>query len=398
MRKLLQFTALFAITCCLFAGCDKTNDTGGSNGSITVSVDPIVLVGRDAQITVKTSRNMTSPLSVQIESDNAAVTTPKTIVIGEGKNSAIGLIKGVSVGSAKITITAVGFKYITRTVEITVKENTLDAPNLSIQAEANTTFIGSTVAFSISSTVAPTEDCTINLTCDKPELLTFPASMVLKRGKTVLNGEIQGKAAGDAVITITAEGAIIAQGTVAMKVEQPDLFASLSATGVLLNIPDATYFSFVSESNVHGKVYPGCLYAHDYDKAGGTSTGIKKSTIDYYGGSVVGAIADGEVFLKPVAEGTVINDDLAWQNYYTTYMRFPILVKEHDAVNSIPDGTHFIVLTLSVQGDPNKLPGGYNDAVYMPCWMKIKVEGMKIEVLDGAMVLDKKTPFKVGQK
>ena len=156
--------------------------------------------------------------------------------------------------------------------------------------------------------------------------------------------------------------------------------------------------AFVSESGAYGKVYPGCLYHHDYDKAGGTPTGIKKSTVDYYGGSVVGTIVNDEVFLKPVEEGTVINDDLAWQNYYETYMRFPILVKEGDATNSLSDGTHFIVLKLSKQGDPTKLPNGYDDAVYVPCWMKIKVDGMKIEVLDGAMLMDETLEFKVGQK
>ncbi|MEG2281879.1 MAG: hypothetical protein RSB93_01470, partial [Rikenellaceae bacterium] len=133
-------------------------------------------------------------------------------------------------------------------------------------------------------------------------------------------------------------------------------------------------------------VYPGALYAHQFDKTGKTNDGINRGTVDVYGGTAVGKLtADGEVFFTPIEEGTVIDDNLDWQSFF----RFPIVVKEGDAVNSMADGTHFIVLKLS--------KGGTTGEPFVPCWMKIKVTGLGIEVLDGAMLLND-APFKVGQK
>lgn len=315
MKKLIQFTLMFAATSLFVVACDKPKEIvdGPDPVSLTlIASGNSVAEGSQGTLTVSASGALEADLIVNVASSSPSVTVPATLTIEAGKNSATGTFSAVSKGSATITINADGVKYAVPSVNITVTAK------------------------------------------DEPD----PG---------------QGE------------------------------YATLYATGTLT--PTDYYKSFVAESEKFGKVYPGCLYYHNYDKAGGTATASFKSTIDYYGGSVVGkqvdvtnnGKAEQEVFITSVPEGTVINDDLAWHNYYTTYMRFPILVKEGDAVNSLPDGTHFIVVKLSEGGDPNQI-GGYENAVYVPCWMKIKVTGMNVEVLDGAMCLDDSKPFKVGDK
>lgn len=397
MKKVIQFFALFVCVCGILTGCDKSTNTGDSAMTLTLSTNTnSIVAGSEVVLTVSASSEVEAPLVVNLTSDNASVTVPATITIETGKSIATVAAKGISKGNAKVTIAAEGVKYLTQSVDITVTEVTADTPVLKIEVASTSVVTGAKVPFLITASVAPKSDLTINLTSDKPEFVTAPASVVLKSGALEVEGELTAVALGKAAISVSAVGAVV-PAALEITVGNPDKIAKLYATEAL-NLPKVPYASFVCESNKYGKVYPGCLYAHDYDKAGGTPTGIKKSTIDYYGGSVVGKIAGGEVFITSIPEGTVIDGNLAWQDYYTTYMRFPILVKDGDVTNSLSDGTHFIVVALSDQGDPNRLPNGYDDAVYVPCWMKIKVAGLNIEVLDGAMLLDDKQEFKVGQK
>lgn len=279
----------------------------------------------------------------------------------------------------------------------------IDPISLTVSTNSPSVFEGSDVVITIKATRIVTKALVVQLISDN-SALTVPETLTIEEGKNVVTGIAQTKSVGIAKITIAAQGVVYGAESTTVNIKEKEtpkptdlVLATLEATGIL-NPPKDIYMSFVSESEKYGKVYPGCLYAHDYDKVGGTPTGIKKSTIDYYGGSVVGKIAGDEVFITSIPEGTVIDGNLAWQDYYTTYMRFPILVKDGDVTNSLSNGTHFIVLALSDQGDPTKLPNGYDDAVYVPSWMKIKVTGMQIEVLDGAMLLDGKGEFKVGQK
>lgn len=396
MKKVIQFFALFVCVCGILTGCDKSTNTDDSAMTLTLSTNTnSIVAGSEVVFTVSASSEVEAPLVVNLTSDNASVTVPATITIETGKSIATVAAKGISKGNAKITIEAKGVKYLTQSVDITVTEVTADTPVLKIEVASTSVMTGAKVPFLITASVASKSDLTINLTSDKPEFVTTPASVVLKSGALEVEGELTAVAPGKAAISVSAVGAV-APAALEITVGNADKIAKLYAMGILNPRSKLdTYYSFVAESNVYGKIYPGCLYGHDFDKAGGTPTGITKSTIDYYGGSVVGKIAGGEVFITSIPEGTVIDGNLAWHDYYTTFMRFPILVKDGDAVNSLPDGTHFMVMSLPREGHPGT---DWSSAVYVPCWMKIKVAGLNIEVLDGAMLLDDKQEFKVGQK
>lgn len=394
MKKLIQFTALFAVVCSLFVGCGTEKGTEENKMSITLSGESSIIAGSEALITIRASSTLDEPLVVKLASDNAAVTVPESVTIEAGKDVATATIRGISAGTAKITITAEGVSYITREISVTVTEKTADTPELSIEAEATEIATGAVIPFTITSSIAPKSDLTISLAANNAGIVAFPASVVISAGETTFEGELTAKAVGETKITMSAAGTVI-KNALTIKVAEAAKFAKLYATGVL-NPPTTPFANLVCESNVYGKVYPGSLFYHDYDKLGGTPTGIYKSTIDYYGGDAVGTLVNGEVFFTSIPEGTVIDSKLPWQLYKSTYMRFPIVVKNGDAINSIADGTHFIVLALPREGDPNHT--GWDKAVNMPCWLKIKVEGMKVEVLDGIMCLDKTMEFKVGQK
>lgn len=393
MKKVIQFFALFVCVCGILTGCDKSTNTGDSAMTLTLSTNTnSIVAGSEVVLTVSASSEVEAPLVVNLTSDNASVTVPATITIETGKSIATVAAKGISKGNAKVTIAAEGVKYLTQSVDITVTEVTADTPVLKIEVASTSVVTGAKVPFLITASVAPKSDLTINLTSDKPEFVTAPASVVLKSGALEVEGELTAVAPGKAAISVSAVGAVV-PAALEITVGNADKIAKLYAMGIL-NPPLETYFSFVTESNVYGKVYPGCFYYHDYDKAG-ISVGIGKSAIDNYAGSAVGTLVGGEVFFKSYPEGTVINGALPWLDYYKTSYRFPIVVKEADAVNSLPDGIHFIVMSLPRQGHPGT---DWASAVYQPCWLKVKVEGMKLEALDGAMLLDDKQEFKVGQK
>lgn len=121
---------------------------------------------------------------------------------------------------------------------------------------------------------------------------------------------------------------------------------------------------------------------------------LKGEMVDF-GGTFVGEVIEGQPYFKPVLEGTVIDANLDWVGAVDqgNYFLAPC-VRNTTNTSNLPDGEHYIVLFMAQEGpesDVGLLPSA-------PAWIKIKVEGLTLTVLDGAIRIADAETFKVGQK
>lgn len=284
-----------------------------------------------------------------------------------------------------------------------------DNVSLTLSIDKNTLKVDEEATLTVKASANVKSDLTVNIAVEG-SAVSAPATVVIEKDKNEITATVKGLAEGNSKITITADNVEYGVQSVDITVKKgndpvpdPDPLPDGMEIGNLyangpITPPSVPFNGLVCESETYGKVYPGSLYYHECDWIGYPGTGIYKSSIDTYGGAMVGKMVDGEGFFTTYDEGTVIDDKMPWLDYETRGRgRFPIIVKENDTENSIPDGTHFIVLSLPVKGDPNNYD--WIDVVNMPCWLKIKVEGMSVTVLDGAMLIaEGDGEFKVGMK
>lgn len=124
--------------------------------------------------------------------------------------------------------------------------------------------------------------------------------------------------------------------------------------------------------------------------------GELKGDIIAFGGNFVGEVIDGEPFFKPVSEGAEIDENLDWVgavnqgNYFLN-----MFIRDTPNTSKLPDGEHFIVLFMAQEGPADKVGRVFPSS---PAWLKIKVEGMTLTILDGAIRIADVESFKVGQK
>lgn len=121
---------------------------------------------------------------------------------------------------------------------------------------------------------------------------------------------------------------------------------------------------------------------------------LLKGDLLKFGGNFVGEVINGMPFYTHVPEGTEINADLDWVGAINGGNYFEMAkVTDENNTNQIVDGDYYFVMLLPVGGDPQN----FGLSMPAPAWLKIRVEGQEITLLDGRIKLLETDSFRVGQ-
>lgn len=203
------------------AGTAKITVTASYGGKsvtdeITVTAEPREILAESVTITGDAQREMVvgdkGVLSATVLPENA---TNKAVVWTSSNNAVVsvdadGAITAKAAGQAEVTATAADGSGKSASVAITVKEPVVLVSKIEIANAPEIMEVGETAALSAAVFPENATDKAVAWTSSNPEVLSVNA-----------NGTVEAKAAGEAVITVTAMDASGTKATVAIKVQLP---------------------------------------------------------------------------------------------------------------------------------------------------------------------------------
>lgn len=305
-------------------------------------------------------------------------------------------------------------------IPITKEEDLFKDINLSVSATKKLYEIGQVAEITIKASADVPEDLTVTIESGMPAaVISLSNYITIPKGSQLVNVKLSCLGIGSAKIKISSdlisnydeqEITINVEETTPplpppVVIKRPDvgLLKANRAVGPGLNdyanlyyIKAVEHWGFVGTTEYSERNGAGYTFA---------GTGFRTLIIPYqgqlkgeildFGGTFVGEVIEGQPYFKPVSEGTLIDANLDWVgavdqgNYFTA----PCVRNAANSSN-LPDGEHFIVLFMAQEG-PEK---DYGLLPAVPAWLKIKVEGLKLTILDGAIRIADAETFKVGQK
>lgn len=296
---------------------------------------------------------------------------------------------------------------------------------LSVSATKKLYEIGQVAEITIKASADVPEDLTVTIESDKPAAVVPISNYItIPKGSQVVNVKLSCLGIGSAKIKISS--ALISNYEVQeitinvedetpplpppVVVKRPDVGLLKGNRAVGPGMPDMFaniyYIKAVTPESEHWG-FTGTIEYSERNGAGYTIAGagfrtliipyqgqLKGDIIDF-GGTFVGEVIEGQPYFKPVPEGTMIDANLDWVGAIDqgNYFVAPCVRNAANSSN-LPDGEHFVVLFMAQEGPESD----YGLLPAVPVWLKIKVEGLNLTILDGAIRIKDAETFKVGQK
>lgn len=214
MKKLLSILAIAVIAMTSFTSCDKDEPTPDVTKAKVSVAAPAVMVGADGEFTVTSDIDAPEAIVVTVTSSDTKILTitDASVTIAKGKKEIKGKFKGVAEGKANIVIatTSAVATLATDKIEVTVSEEVIIAPELSLKVALAEVMVGNNAMFTVTSNVNATTDIVVNIVSDNAAV-TVPATVTIASGTKSITGTYTAVSEGNAKLTIstTAEGVTI---------------------------------------------------------------------------------------------------------------------------------------------------------------------------------------------
>lgn len=214
MKKLLSILAIAVVAMTSFTSCDKDEPTPDVTKAKVSVAAPAVMVGADGEFTVTSDIDAPEAIVVTVTSSDTKILTitDASVTIAKGKKEIKGKFKGVAEGKANIVIatTLSVATLATDKIEVTVSEEVIIAPELSLKVALAEVMVGNNAMFTVTSNVNATTDIVVNIVSDNAAV-TVPATVTIASGTKSITGIYTAVSEGNAKLTIstTAEGVTI---------------------------------------------------------------------------------------------------------------------------------------------------------------------------------------------
>lgn len=347
-----------------------------------------IYTGEQSKLTIATEVASKTDVTIKLASSKTSVVTvPSTITLRAGEKNVTCDVVGVAVGVSTITMSvdkvAVGIKKI----EITVLEKPLLV--LSISAEPHVG-IGSTIKLAVTTPGPATERLILTLVNDNSSVTELgTTTLTLEPGALSAQTTLKGLAIGESNISFTVSPSVkIDKSTV-------KVFSGNVRTDI---VPFIVPITITIPEGSGGNNWESVNYAPEARSLGlwtTTATWLEtqvgttqKITIENYGHDWVGEMRNGYGIFTPVAEGTLINNDLPWQKGSESPRTRPAVWLQDGF--SIGENVYIV---LYCEYSP--------EFTYHRGWLKVTTTTTGVlTVLDGALCTtnDDDVEFRVGQK
>lgn len=206
MKKLLSILAIAVVAMTSFTSCDTDEPTPDVTKAKVSVTAPAVMVGADGEFTVTSDIDAPEAIVVTVTSSDTKILTitDASVTIAKGKKEIKGKFKGVAEGKANIVIatTSAVATLATDKIEVTVSEEVIIAPELSLKVALAEVMVGNNAMFTVTSNVNATADIVVNIVSDNAAV-TVPATVTIASGTKSITGIYTAVSEGNAKLTIS---------------------------------------------------------------------------------------------------------------------------------------------------------------------------------------------------
>lgn len=347
-----------------------------------------IYAGERVKLTIVTDVVSKKDVVVNLASSKTSVVTvPSSVILRAGEKNVMCDVLSVAAGVSTITMSADQVAIGIGKVEMTVSEKPLLA--LSISAEPYVG-IGRTIRVAVTTPGPATERLTLTLVNDNSTATELgTTTLTLEQGAFSAETTLKGLVLGESNISFTVSPSVkIDKSTV--KVVSGNVRTDI--------VPFIVPITIAIPEGSGGNNWNAIYYASEALTLGlwtTTATWLEtqvgtthKITIENYGHDWVGEMRNGYGIFTPVAEGTLINNDLPWQKGSELPRTRPAVWAQDGF--SVGENVYIVLYC------------GYSpEFTYHRGWLKVTTttDGL-LTVLDGALCTtnDDDVEFRVGQK